>query len=242
MLRTWIVLSLISIIGLIQVGCKSKGFNRGELSSQLGLQKPVYNDQQIQEAFNKKANLPKPFKLGIFYRSPVSKQSSQEPEWRWTPEDTAVIDGFAEEMKSQGMVSQIVSISNSLVANESDIKSIRMAAASYQVDALLIVGGTGQIDKYENAWAWSYILLAPAFFVPGSQTDTLFLTNASLWDVRNEFLYIVADAEGMIKKTHPGALRDHDKDLFAQAKTESLKNLKTESAKMIQGQKISSQK
>jgi hypothetical protein len=224
------------VLTLLQTGCSSKGFNRGELKEQVGVLKPKFDDKEIKEAFTKKSNLPKPFKLGVYFKSP-NKTKGMDGEWRWTEQDKALLEEIGQEMKSEGLVSEIIPIMGSLVADE-DIKSLRLVAAKHQADALLIVGGAGQIDRYINNWGWSYALLLPTFFVPGSQADTLFITNATLWDVRNEYLYLTAEAEATTKDTYIAAFGKQDKDLLDQTKTESLTNLKGELKKMIKGTKL----
>ncbi len=221
---------------LLQVGCASKGFNRGDLKEQIGVIKPKYDDNEIKEAFAKKANLPKPFKLGVYFKTP-SKAKGMGGEWRWTEQDKALLEEIGKELKTEGVVSDVFPIVGSLVADE-DIKALRLVAAKHHADALLIVGGAGQIDRYINNWGWTYTLLVPALFVPGSEADTLFMTSASLWDVRNEYLYLTAEAEATTKKNYVAAFAEQDKELVDQAKTESLNNLKGEIKKMVKGTKF----
>jgi hypothetical protein len=113
-----------------------------------------------------------------------------------------------------------------------------LAAAKHHADALLVIGGAGQIDRYINGLGWTYALLLPTLFVPGSEADTLFITNASLWDVRNEYLYLSAETEATTKKTYIAAFGKQDKELLNDAKTKSLMNLKEELSKMIKGKKF----
>lgn len=225
--------SLVSVLFLLQLtGCKSHGFNRGELAKQIGVTKPEFDEKQIQDAFTKKPNLPKPFKLALYF-----KASPNETKWKWTDEDKALIEELGKELKNEGLVSELIPIMKSVVGPSDDIKSLRLGAARYQADALLMVGGAGEIDRYNNNWSWTYVLLAPAFFVPGSEYETLFVTNASMWDVRNEFLYLAAEAEAVNKGTYVAAFAKDDKELFAEAKKDALTNLKSEIKKMIQGKK-----
>lgn len=218
-------------------GCKSKGFNRGELNAQLGVATPQYDDNAIKAAFAKKANLPKPFKLAVYYKTPVEINQTKA-EWRWTDEDRALLEqALGDLTKDRQIVSEVFPLMNSLVANE-DIKSIRLAASRYQADAVLIIGGVGQIDRYTNNWGWSYALLLPVFFVPGSESQTLFMTNASLWDVRNEFLYLTAESEATVPENYVAAFGKRDQELLGSAKSEALKKLATELQKMIKGSKI----
>lgn len=215
-------------------GCVSTGFNRGALREQIGVVKPTYDDTQIKEAFTKKANLPKPFKLGVYFRQPQVVRG--ESKWRWSDQDKATLDEIGIELKSEGVVSEVFPIFDS-VATSDDLKSLRLAAAKHQADALLIVSGATQIDRYTNNWGWSYLLLVPALFVPGSSADTLFVANASMWDVKNEFLYLTAETEATSSITYVPAFAKNDKDLIDQAKTLSMAKLKIELKKMIKGAK-----
>lgn len=235
--KVFFLIPLLSF-SLFQFSCSlfRNGFNRGELSEQIGVVKPVYDDNKIKEAFAKKANLPKPFKLGVYFKAPVNTKKA-DIDWRWTEQDKTLFEEFGKELKSEGLVSDIIPIM-STITGEGDIKSLRYSAAKYHADALLVISGTGQIDRYINKWGWTYTFLLPAFFVPGSEADTLFMTNAALWDVRNEYLYVTAEAEATVNDTHIAAFGKQDKELFKQAKTEALNSLKAELKKMIKGQKL----
>jgi len=218
------------------VGCASKGFNRGELSEQISVVKPVYDDKAIKDTYNKKANLPKPFKLAVYFKDPKGFQS-RHAEWRWTEHDKAFMDDVAKDLKAQGLVAEVFPIIGTLVEDQ-NLKALRLVAAQHQADALLIVTGTGQIDRYINSWGWTYLLVLPALFVPGSEADTLFMTSASLWDVKNEFLYLTAEAEAITSDNHIAAFGKRDIELLDSAKTQALGKLKEAIKKMIQGTKF----
>lgn len=226
----WIV-----VFGFSISGCMSKGFNRGELKHNVGVLRSVYDDKEIEEAFKKKANLPKPFKLGVYFRAP--KGFLQSLEWRWTDKDKEIFKEIAQLLKTDGLASEVFPIIDSLVA-EDDLRSLRLVAAKHHADALLIISGGAQIDRYINKWGWSYILLAPTFFVRGSKADTLFYANATLWDVKNEFLYLTAEAESVSSKTYVAMFGKSDKELVDDAKGEALTKLKAELQAMLKGTKL----
>ena len=85
----------------------------------------------------------------------------------------------------------------------SDNKAIRLAAARAGADAVLIINGVSDIDKYNNPMGASYFLLVTPFFVPGTEADALFMMNASMWDVRNQYLYLSVEAESSASETRP---------------------------------------
>lgn len=120
------------------------------------------------------------------------------------------------------------------MASGNEIKSIRYAAAQHGADAVLIVSGINDVDSYTNRWAWTYIGLVTALFVPANEVDVLFLSRASMWDVRNQFLYMTAESESIKKQTAPVAWTD-EKPLIEQAKADSFSKLREEISKMIKG-------
>lgn len=225
------ILLLIFLSPILISACASSGFNRGELQKQINVGKPQYDDNAIKDAYNKKPNLPKKFKLAFYFKP------SNSADWRWTEDDRAKLDGLIQSLKSKGVISEAFPILNSLVDAEG-LQNIRLVAAKHQADAVLIVGGAGQLDRYINNWGWTYTLLLPAFFVKGSEADALFMTNAALWDVKNEYLYLTAEAESISKQTHIAAFGKSDKEMLLDAKKESLTKLSAELQKMAESSKL----
>ena len=217
----------------VLAGCASKGFNRGALREQIGVTKPVVSDPDVKAELKKKSNLPRPFKMAVYFKRPPEKGNAK-PKWRWTEEDKNLILDAAKDLQGEKLVSEVFPLLGSLVGSE-DLKSLRVAAAKQGADALLIVDGTGDIDRYINGMGWSYILLVTTLFVPGSQSDTLFMANATLWDVRNEYLYLGAESEGKFSDRYIAAFGDKDEALYDKAKSDSLKNLRAQLTDMVKG-------
>lgn len=109
-------------------------------------------------------------------------------------------------MKSDLIIKNIISdifvLSDSILEG-TDNKAIRLAAARVGADAVLIVNGVSSIDRYNNALGGTYFLIITPFFVPGTVADGLVMINAAMWDVRNQYLYLSAEAEGTAKQTRP---------------------------------------
>ena len=221
------------VVSLFVFGCASKGFNRGALQEQIGVKTPVVADKDIKEILNKKPNLPRPFKLAVYFKK-QEQSEYKKSNWRWSEKDKDLILEAANELKSDNLISDVFPILGSIV-DGNDLKSVRVAAAKHGADAVLVIDGAGEIDKYINNWGWSYILLVTTAFVPGSEADTLFLSNAAMWDVRNEYLYLTAEAEGRSSDTHIALFGEKDEARFEKAKLSSLSNLKNEILKMVKG-------
>ena len=65
------------------------------------------------------------------------------------------------------------------------------------------------------------------FFVPGTEADGLVMVYASMWDVRSQYLYMIAEAEGSAKQSRPAVLISETR-LINDAKSEALASLKNE--------------
>ncbi|MCB0377888.1 MAG: hypothetical protein KDD33_05285 [Bdellovibrionales bacterium] len=222
---------VVSCIFLLCVGCSSRGFDRGDLRKQIGVAEPVVDEEAIAEALSKKPNLPKSFRLAVYYKE-NTQTHWRASRWRWQEQDKKIFDKVAKKLKSEGVVSQVIPIVSSVVQGD-DLKSIRLAAARHGADAVLVIGGVADVDRYINDLGWTYTLILPTLFMPGSQADSLFIVNATLWDVRNEYLYATAEAEGLHEQTYVAAFGDEDKELIAKAKTSALESLSKEFEKMV---------
>jgi hypothetical protein len=67
----------------------------------------------------------------------------------------------------------------------------------------------------------TYAALATMLVIPGTNTDALFLTGASLWDVRSEYLYLSSQAEGTARQTRPQSWVS-ERTVLAEAKAGAL--------------------
>ena len=211
----------------VLVSCSSKGFNKESLRQELvvGESRQV-TDEDIKKVLELRPQLPKPFKLGVYF------VDSDFRNWdlRWNSEDKQMIMNLEEELKKTGEVSKMFLINESVV-NGKDLKSIRLAAAHHGADALLIISGVSASESYMNAWGLTYLLVLPALFVPGTNTNALFITRAALWDVRNEYLYMAVESEAVKSRKASVVSTDETKEL-RKAKKQSMEGLKAEIMRM----------
>lgn len=215
---------------LMTIGCaSSRGFNRGALRESAD-QRPVTTDAEIAQALKLKAQLPKPFKIAIYLAEPASNHR-ESAGWRWTEEEKTKMVKLADQLKANGEVSQAFILTPDSIHGTS-LRDLRLAAARHGADALLTISGIKDIDSYTNSWAWTYVAVVPMLFVPGSQSDVLFMARASLWDVRNEFLYLSAEGESVQRQKAPAAFIE-DRDLIEKAKTEAVAKLSDEITNQI---------
>lgn len=219
---------ILSAILLITSCSTSRGFNREALRDQLN-SKSAPTNTDIKQKNDKKAQLPKPFKVGIYFQEPVL--IGEEKLWNWADADKQKILSTVEKFKKSGEISKVFMISPA-VASGTDLRSLRAAAAQQGADALIIVSAVNDVDQYTTKWAWTYVALFPALFVPASVSDILFISRAVMWDVRNEFSYLTAESEVLINRKYPAVFRQ-DKKQTEDAKNDSLNGLKTELEKRL---------
>jgi hypothetical protein len=222
---------LFSALLLFSVGCAtSHGFNRGELREAMNGQAFV-SDEEIKKALSLKPQLPKPFKLGIYFKDYAPANHYEKVQWHWTDADKEKIFSQASLLKDKNEISDVFIISDA-ITNGTDLKSLRLAAAQHGADALMVVSGANDIDSYTNNLGWTYIALVTTLFVPATKTDVLFMAKAAMWDVRNEFLYLTAESESIQKQTVPFAFSNNEHELVDQAKNEAVAKLSGEISKM----------
>lgn len=209
----------------VMTGCAvSKGFDRGALRQSL---QPPATDQEIQAVLDLKPQLPAPFKLGVY----LSSGGNYSRRWYWTNEEKDALLAYGEELKKAGMISDIRLVSDFTVEvrkstfmsgySGGSLKDIRLAAARYGVDALLIVNSVSAVDRYNNFAALLYWTIVGLYLVPGTHSDALVMINGSLWDVRNEYLYATEEAEA-VARTLGSAMLLEDVSAIDQAKQKAI--------------------
>ena len=211
------------VMTLFLSGCSTKEFKRDEMFAQLN-QNAEVTDRDIDSVLKLKPQLPRPFTLGVYFSSPRNAEYRySDTRWNWTPQEQEQVTASLQPLKDKHIVKEILFIPQSMVEAK-DLKSVRMAAARHGADAVLVIKGIADADSSINNWGATYALLLPALFVPGTDTKSLFISNASLWDVRNEYLYLTAEADAENNKTSPAAFSDKDKSV-EEAKTASVAQL-----------------
>jgi len=153
---------------------------------------PEINESEVAAAFALRPQLPKPYRLGVFFRP--NPASADEPQWRWDPEHKRAVLGIAKALRASGEVADVFAIDEGTAAAD-NLRAIRIAAARHGADAVLVVSGGDEVRESLNAWAASYAALVPMLFAPGSELEVRFTSHAEMWDVRNEYLYLSARAE-----------------------------------------------
>jgi hypothetical protein len=216
---------LLLLLAVTITACaSSRGFDRSDLKSQMAGQK-VVTEEDIRKALELKPQLPIPFRLGIYFAPPKSG-FPRATSWKWMGEDKDKLLEIGPELKNKKVISDVFVIPDSIVEGE-DIKAIRLGAAQAGADAVLIVNGISDVDRYNNILGPLYIFLLTLVFVPGTEADALVMVEGNIWDVRNQFLYLSVEAQSTAKETRPAFFVKENR-IIKTAKTEAVATLRKE--------------
>ena len=184
--------SFIVLTALLFTACGgSTGFHQAAVRDAVS-KAPETNEGEVAAAFALRPQLPKPYRLGVFFRP--NPDAPEEAAWRWEPQHKRAILGIGKALRASGEVADVFAIDRATAVGD-DLRSIRIAAARHGADAVLVVSGDEEVRTDLNAWAASYFALLPMLFAPGSELEVRFSTHAEMWDVRNEYLYLSTEAE-----------------------------------------------
>jgi hypothetical protein len=126
-------------------------------------------------------------------------------------------------LRDAGMLQEVFVLDDPMIQGL-ETGRIHRAAARYGADAVLIVDGAGAVERSNNAKAWLYATLLGAYLASGTECDALFLIRGSLWDVRQDRLFLNQEAEGKARQIGPALLLE-DRAVLRQAQTAALETL-----------------
>lgn len=167
--------------------------------------------------------LPAPFRLAVYFVEHDFPLRRNIRKAEWIGSDKAALIDHLAPLKREGAVTDIFLLTDSTIRGH-DIRKIRVAAARYGADAVLIVNGVGAVDRSNNAYAALYPTVIGAYLVPGTVGESLFIVKGNVWDTRVDRLYIRQAAEGHARMAGP-AMTLEDREVFGLAKHSALKAL-----------------
>ncbi len=189
-------IGIMSVCFVMMIGCNSVAFVKKDFKESLDISKLEVDDQEIEEILKKRSNLPKPFKLGVYFQE---KQHHECHEQKFSGQDKNKIIKAMRNTLSEENVSSIFAVGDQYFETkhgDSMVKKVRKAGAWYGADAVMIVRNHAATDTRHNSLAATYWLLAPMFFVPGSDIHALSVIDSSVFDVRNGYFYAAMESEG----------------------------------------------
>jgi hypothetical protein len=185
----------------------SFGAQQPGVREELSLGTPQVDRPEIDQVLALRPQLPKPYRLGVFFRANPAK--ADDATWRWAAEQKQAILELEPALQASGEVSALFAVGDATMVGW-DLPAIRVAAARNGADAVLIVSGADEVKQSSNGWALAYLALLPLLAAPGTELDVLFSAHAEMWDVRNEYLYLSAEAESEVVQQRPLAWIDRE--------------------------------
>ncbi|MCC6138482.1 MAG: hypothetical protein IT287_07600 [Bdellovibrionaceae bacterium] len=207
----------------VAVGCSSTKFVRSDFEAKIGSVKPRYEDKDIQKNFEKQINLPKPFSIAVYFKNPDYSHHTKGA-WRWDLKEKEEFIKKLRDSTDKSVVKSVFLMNENLEGN-TDLYQVRLAASKYGADSVLVVQAAADTVRENTQWAATYALVLPVFFVNGNKAETYFGLSASLWDVRSEFLYLSASAEGTERDVYPALWSKPDSEYIEKTKRMALSNL-----------------
>lgn len=186
--------SLALALGAALVGCGgAMGMDRGEIpiapdpEPVAAPSVPVIDSAQIAEELARRPQLPGRPRVAVYFEPPAVDAG---PRWRWSFEERQEIVRAAAEAHTLDLFALPPG-----AVSASDLGSVRLAAARFGAEAVLIVRGRYEQERRDNLWAATYVFLLPVLFAPAQEQETVFITDATLYDVRNGYIYLAAEGE-----------------------------------------------
>jgi hypothetical protein len=201
------------LAALALAGCWSRGFDRARLAKRLGPPAAAPGEEAIARALAAKPQLRYPMRLAVRFE-PYRWRDARgaEREDRWPHAEVDALAARLEKLRAAGIVSDVVVVSDATVTEhdaEGTVGAARLAAARHQADAVLLVRGAADIDRWVDPLGLLYLTVIGLWVVPANHADALFVVDAALWDVGNGYLYLSADAEDTAANVGtPGAVED----------------------------------
>ncbi len=224
---------LLAFIVLLHVsGCSSsRGLNRQALQESFHEHPDVVTDQDIASTLALQGQLPAPYRLAMFYKHKDFPGSPTLRKVDWVSADAERILRALEPVKEAGILQQSFLLANSTVQGTT-FRDIRLAAARYNADVILVIDGASAVDRYNNGHAWWYATGLGVYLAHGTESHALFMMEGILWDVRSGYLYGAQTAEGETTLIGPASSLE-DRVAIAEAKDLALERFGKELAEML---------
>ncbi|MCS6296143.1 MAG: hypothetical protein H8K09_07930 [Nitrospira sp.] len=194
----------------------ARGLNRHILQESFHDHPEVVTDRDVASTMALQAQLPAPYRLAIYFKHEDFPSRPALQRVDWVSSDGARVQRALEPVREEGILQQAFLLANSTVQGTT-LRDIRLAAARYNADAILIIDGASAFERYNNGHAWWYATGIGTYFAHGTECHALFMMEGTLWDVRTGYLYGTQTAEGETTLIGPAPSLD-DKAAIAEAK------------------------
>jgi len=223
-------LLLLILFGLSSCAA-SRGFDRQAMQDMLHADPDVVTERDIAAVLDLQPELPSPFRLALYFTTNQApfQFSVQRPNWL-SADKELVLNSFRP-LKEEHIIKTAFVLADSTVQGGLN-RDIRLAAARYNADVVLIVNGSAAVDRYNNGKAAWYATILGAYVAAGTHSDALFMIEGTIWDVRTGYLYGTQSAEGSAQSVGPAVSLD-DKEVVARAKEAALQSFGKHTADLL---------
>lgn len=216
-----VALPLVLALVMALNGCTaSRGLNRQALQESFHDHPDVVTNRDIATTIPLEHHLPSPYRLAIYFKHKDFPSSPTLRKVDWISTDAELVQRALEPVKEEGILQQSFLLANSTVQGTT-FRDIRVAAARYNADAILVIDGASAVERYNNGHAWWYATGIGAYLAHGTESHALFMMEGSLWDVRSGYLYGTQTAEGEATLIGPATSLE-DRSAIAGAKDVAL--------------------
>src|SRR5579872_1158303 len=118
-------------------GCFGYGLSRSAIQERLNDGSLQSSDTAIADVRGLKPQLQFPCRIALYLKP-------GQHDWRWTTEDKAAMQLWANELKHEGIASDVFPLPELVVNNtdgKTDVRALRLAAARCGADALFVIHG-----------------------------------------------------------------------------------------------------
>lgn len=201
---------VVLVLTLLVTGCSfsPRGFDHGALARAARVDRHPVTEPDVAGAAALSPQLAPPFRVAVWFRPPNPWRWS-EHRFHWTDRDREVVLAALQPLVDAGVVAEVVLLANAVFPDDG-VRAARFAAARQGAHAVVIVTGAAALERYSNASALLYPTILGLWVAPGSHANALCLVSASVWDVKDGYLYAAAETEGTVRRRVPYMHLDED--------------------------------
>src|SRR5262245_40190131 len=170
-------------------------------------------DDDVKQVLALRPQLAFPCRIAVYLKPDTN--------FRWTGKDKELVDAWANTLKREGIASDVFLMNEMFATRNSSLKELRVAAAKHGADAVFVVQGAVQTDRYCNPASILNLTVIGGFIIPASHCDALFVIEGGLVDVSNGYLYASLESEGESRIIRP-SFTITEKDVIDRAKAKAL--------------------
>ncbi|MBI3854872.1 MAG: hypothetical protein HY293_04195 [Planctomycetes bacterium] len=214
-------------LGAAATGCAT-GFDLPAMTEALQEERRLFtDDEDVLKIDQLRPQIQFPFRLAVVPPMQVTRGYWSEPRGLMEGEREEILK-WGEKLQKEGVVSEFMIIPQMLLdlgpdrSRASYVKSVRVAAARMQADAVLFLRTVTDTDSYINPLGVLDITIVGMFLIPGHQRDALTIVEGMVIDNRNQFLYFAGSGDGTGSATAPLAMFDR-RDAVAESRRNALR-------------------